>query len=109
MDEAADAAHAQVADTLTVALTGATGFIGHALQQRLVADGYAVRALVRPDSPRRARIAPGAEPVAAALDDRAALGRALDGVGAVVYAAGAVRSAERMPRPEYRQGSETMR
>lgn len=94
MDEAAGAAHAQVADTLTVALTGATGFIGYALQQRLVADGHDVRALVRPDSPRRARIVPGAEPVAVALDDRAALGRALDGIDAVVYAAGTVRGVD---------------
>lgn len=74
-----------------IALTGATGFIGQQLQKRLLADGYRVRALVRPESPNLDRLQPGCEAAPVKLDDRAALREALAGVSAVVYCAGSVR------------------
>jgi len=40
----------------TVLVTGAAGFIGSHLLARLIADGVAVRAMVRPGSPRAGRI-----------------------------------------------------
>lgn len=74
-----------------IALTGATGFIGQQLQQRLLADGYRVRALVRPDSPNPDRLQPGCQAASVYLNDRDALRDALTDVSAVVYCAGSVR------------------
>ena len=74
-----------------IALTGATGFIGQQLQKRLLADGYRVRALVRPDSRNLDRLQPGCEAAPVQLDDRAALHDVLADVSAVVYCAGSVR------------------
>ena len=71
-----------------VLLTGATGTVGHALAQRLVADGRRVRALVR--SPRRAQtlLGEGVEPVPGDVTDRASIAAALEGCAAVFHAAG---------------------
>ena len=77
--------------TSSIALTGATGFIGFQLQRRLAADGVTVRALVRPGSRYRDRVAEGVEVSDVALDDGPGLAAALNGVDAVIYAAGAVR------------------
>ena len=55
--------------TSRIALTGATGFIGFQLQRRLAADGFTVRALVRPGSRYRDRVAEGVEVSDVALDD----------------------------------------
>lgn len=77
----------------TVALTGATGFIGHELQGQMLAAGYRVRALVRPDSQRRSQLLDGVYAVDVSLDDERALTAALDGVATVIYCAGAVRGA----------------
>ncbi|MGB5622453.1 MAG: NAD(P)-dependent oxidoreductase [Gammaproteobacteria bacterium] len=74
-----------------IALTGATGFIGQQLQQRLLADGYRVRALVRPDSSKLDRLQPGCEAAPVQLNDRDALREVLADVSAVVYCAGSVR------------------
>jgi dihydroflavonol-4-reductase len=46
---------------LTVLVTGASGFIGSAVARQLVADGFSVRALVRPGSRREHLIALGIE------------------------------------------------
>ncbi len=74
-----------------VLLTGATGFIGRHLHLHLLDRGVAVRALVRPASVGRAGLDARCEVVAGELTDPAAWRRALDGAGAVVYGAGAVR------------------
>jgi uncharacterized protein len=71
---------ARSTETLTVAITGATGLIGRPLVASLVADGHVVRRITR--SPRE----PGDfawDPNAGRLDPRA-----LDGADAVVHLAG---------------------
>ncbi|MDT8398552.1 MAG: NAD(P)-dependent oxidoreductase [Pseudomonadales bacterium] len=71
----------------TVAVTGATGFIGRALLQRLQENHWRVRALTR-----RPRLNTDAiHWVSGDLDDRAALRELLVGASAVVHCAGAVR------------------
>ncbi|HEU4367969.1 MAG TPA: NAD-dependent epimerase/dehydratase family protein [Methylomirabilota bacterium] len=74
----------------TVALTGATGFIGRTVVRRLETAGLRVRALVRPTSDAAALPA-GVERVVGALDDAQSLGRLVHGARAVVHCAGAVR------------------
>lgn len=76
----------------TVALTGATGFIGGTLVRRLASAGFQVRALVRPTSDV-ASIPAGVERVVGSLEDAESLGRLVRGVRAVVHCAGAVRGA----------------
>ncbi len=75
----------------TIALTGATGFIGSSLAPRLAAAGWQVRALVRPSS-SRARLA-GLSPewIEGDLDDAASLRRLVSGAEVVVHCAGIVR------------------
>lgn len=73
----------------TVALTGATGFIGGVLLRSLVEQGFRVRALSR--RPRDSRA--GVEWIAGSLEDDAALARLVTGADAVVHCAGAVRGA----------------
>lgn len=80
-------------DRPTVALTGATGFLGRHLLASLAGAGWHVRALSR-----SGRIENGdgngsrAEVVAGGLGDAAALGRLLDGADALVHAAGLVKA-----------------
>jgi len=74
-----------------VLITGATGFIGRRLHRHLLERGVAVRALVRPASANTANLDPRCQVVTAELDDVPALGRALEGMAAVVCGAGAVR------------------
>lgn len=73
----------------TVAITGATGFIGRHLITHLASRGTTVRAVVRPDSPRQAP--PEAITVRAPLD-RDALTPAFAGADIVVHLAGVVAS-----------------
>ena len=75
----------------TVALTGATGFIGRTLGRRLQAAGFLVRALVRPTSD--VPLPAGFERVVGSLQDAESLARLVRGVRAVVHCAGAVRGA----------------
>lgn len=75
----------------TLALTGATGFIGRRLIIRLTAAGWAVRALQR--TPGRPASHEAVEWVTGSLEDPVSLARLLDGVDAVVHCAGAVRGA----------------
>ncbi|MGW1144609.1 NmrA family NAD(P)-binding protein [Streptomyces sp. NPDC002454] len=66
---------------MTVLVTGATGTVGRALVEHLLARGAQVRALTR--DPRRAHFPDGVEVVAGNLADPTGLDRAFDGVTAV--------------------------
>jgi len=77
----------------TIAVTGATGFIGAMLVDCLLAAGWNVRALVRSRSAHRIAEKPGLEAVAGSLEDGESLHRLVQGVAAVVHCAGAVRGA----------------
>jgi nucleoside-diphosphate-sugar epimerase len=79
----------------TLALTGATGFIGAALLKRLLVAGWAVNALCRSVPPhRRADHGDsGLRWFQGSLEDPESLKRLVAGVTAVVHCAGAVRGA----------------
>jgi len=79
---------------ICIALTGATGFLGRAIAQALLARGAVVRALAR--DPSRLPQAPGIEPVRGDLRDGASFAALLSGVEGVIHCAGLVkaRSAE---------------
>ena len=81
--------------TDTIALTGATGFVGAALAKRLTKAGYKVQALIRPSSIHKRPVDIAAEWVAGDLNDRQSLGQLVKGVDAVIHCAGAVRGATR--------------
>ena len=71
----------------TVLVTGATGFTGSYVAERLAREGVQVRALVRRDGAR----VPDATTVVGDLRDPASLAAAVDGVDAVVHCAVAYR------------------
>ena len=73
---------------MRILVTGATGFLGGALVPLLAREGHALRVLTRGEAP--AAEALGAEVVRAALDDDAAVRRAVAGVEAVYHLAGEV-------------------
>jgi nucleoside-diphosphate-sugar epimerase len=75
----------------TVAVTGAGGFIGAALCERLVAGGASVAGLELDPALRPRVEASGAEFRLADITDREALDRALKGVDALVHTAAYVR------------------
>ncbi len=77
----------------TIAVTGATGFIGAMLVDHLLAAGWNVRALVRSCSAHRISKTPGLEAVPGSLQDGESLNRLVQGAAAVVHCAGAVRGA----------------
>ncbi len=79
----------------TVALTGASGFVGAAIARRLAADHWPLRLLVRPGSEARLPPLAHAELVTGSLADRDSLTRLLAGATALVHCAGAVRGADR--------------
>ena len=66
-------------------VTGATGFIGGHLAQRLVAEGERVRCLVRPTSDTALLRALGVELAVGDLTDTGSLGRAMEGCASVVH------------------------
>src|SRR4051794_15370984 len=85
---------AGLASGAVILLTGATGNVGSALLQRLVADGHPVRALVR--DPRR--LGPDRVRVQIALgdlSDASSFRHALRGVKTVIHLAAAIRDQER--------------
>src|SRR5262245_9500384 len=91
---------------VSVLVTGATGFIGSHLADRLVSEGADVRCLVRPSRPhgRPARNLPpaAARPVLGDLVSGAGLSAALEGVELVFHLAGVTKAL----RPaEYYQGN----
>ena len=72
----------------TVALTGATGFVGRVTLDRLLDAGWQVRALTRRDQPKRA----GVKWVHGSLDDAASLTKLCEGADAVLHIAGVVNA-----------------
>ena len=76
---------------LTVAITGATGFIGNVLLKHLVEQGFNVRALYRPASTPRPEQTDSVQWLAGNLDDIESLRGLVAGVDSVVHCAGAVR------------------
>ncbi len=79
----------------TIAITGATGFIGSALAQRLAASGCHVQALVRPASIHKRPEKPNIRWIQGDLADLKGLQRLVRGADAVVHCAGTVRGATR--------------
>ncbi len=76
-------------------VTGATGFIGSHLAERLKSDGVDVRILLRETSNRQWIDHIGAELVVGSLSDLTSLRRAVEGVDMVYHVAGVVASKDR--------------
>lgn len=76
---------------ITVALTGATGFIGRVLLRHLVAQGFQVKALYRPASNSSPTPTNSVQWQAGDLADQMSLRTFVAGADAVVHCAGAVR------------------
>jgi nucleoside-diphosphate-sugar epimerase len=74
----------------TAFVTGGSGFVGGRLIERLVRDGWSVRALARSDRAADAVRARGAEPARGELGDRQALQDGLAGVDVCFHAAAKV-------------------
>jgi nucleoside-diphosphate-sugar epimerase len=72
----------------TVALTGATGFVGRVTLDRIIEAGWHVRALTRRDQPKK----PGVTWVHGALDQPDSLTELCDGANAVLHVAGVVNA-----------------
>lgn len=70
-----------------VLLTGATGFLGSAIARALLAEGHAVRALVRDGTPQTLLDGLGVEIASGDLLDAGSVGRAMAGCGAAVHCA----------------------
>jgi nucleoside-diphosphate-sugar epimerase len=77
----------------TIALTGATGFIGSTLACRLERAGWQLRVLVRSRSPRARLAGIAVQWIEGDLGDIESLRRLVRGAYAVVHCAGAVRGA----------------
>ncbi len=81
--------------TDTIALTGATGFIGAAVARRLTAAGHRIQALIRPASIHKKPTDITAAWIEGDLDDMPSLQRLVKGVAAVIHCAGTVRGSTR--------------
>ncbi|UCE56872.1 MAG: SDR family NAD(P)-dependent oxidoreductase [Desulfobacterales bacterium] len=75
----------------TIALTGATGFIGSILASSLINAGWQIQALVRPTSDRSHLRATCVKWIEGNLEDLDSLRRLVRNVDAIVHCAGAVR------------------
>ncbi|ATW02605.1 NAD-dependent epimerase/dehydratase family protein [Sphingorhabdus sp. YGSMI21] len=75
----------------TVAITGATGFVGSRMLDLVVREGYDARALTR----RKQDDRPGVTWVRGALDDKASLARLCSGADMVLHIAGVVNAPDR--------------
>lgn len=86
---------------MRIALTGATGFLGRYVVERLHAAGHALRCWRRPESDVAGLPADGIEWIGGELDDSPSTAKLIDGCDAVVHAAlaragdGFLRSANR--------------
>jgi dihydroflavonol-4-reductase len=72
-----------------VLLTGASGFVGRAILERLLGAGRSVRALTRSDAGAATLRAAGADVAIGDILDAAAIRRAAEGCGVVYHVAGA--------------------
>ncbi|MEK6542230.1 MAG: NAD(P)-dependent oxidoreductase [Pseudomonadota bacterium] len=72
--------------SLTLAVTGASGFVGHAVVDTALAEGHQVTALTRRPQPAR----DGVSWIEGTLEDTGALDRLMKGVDIVLHIAGAV-------------------
>src|SRR5438270_5465616 len=88
-----NAATRVLSPAMRVLLTGGSGFLGSYVAEQLAGEGHVVRALVRPKSDKgvldrlqRVEFAPGA------IEDRASLVSAVEGVDAIVHVAGIVKA-----------------
>lgn len=79
------------ADSKTVLITGATGFLGGRLAERLVQNGFRLKTLVRASSSTERLEALGATLCVGDLGDRVSIEAAMRGVDTVVHAAAATR------------------
>ena len=75
----------------SIAITGATGFIGGRIADRLLAAGYTVKALVRSTSPPKTSHEPAIQWIHGALEESDSLQRLVENVDAVIHCAGVVR------------------
>ena len=75
----------------SIAITGATGFVGGALLKRLSSMDWQIRALVRPGSMHKRLSQTAVEWIPGGLEDMESLRRLVAGVDVVVHCAGAVR------------------
>ncbi len=82
--------------TRTIAITGATGFIGGVLAKRLASAGWHLRALIRSTSYHKRPKDIVAEWITGDLEDIECLRRFVAGATAIVHCAGAVRGAVQM-------------
>lgn len=86
----------------TVLVTGATGFLGSSLVDRLLGDGARVRVLARSPVKAASLAGRGAEVVTGDITDRAAVGAAVDGAEVVYHLAGRLFQPG-VPASEYRR------
>src|SRR5206468_418786 len=77
---------------MKVLVTGASGFLGSHVAQQFAADGHSVRLLLRRTSSRRFLSGFVYEIALGDVSDPATLSSAVDGVDAVVHAAGLIRA-----------------
>ncbi len=84
---------------MDVFVTGATGFIGRRLCQRLIAKGHFVRCLVRPNSDLSPLQYLSVELWRGDVNDPASLEGALEGIQAVIHLVGIIR--ERPPQATF--------
>lgn len=75
----------------SILLTGATGFIGRRIQDRLISEGWHLRVLARSTSARAGNLHPKAEHIDGSFADIGALARGVAGTQAVINCAGSVR------------------
>ena len=86
-----------MADTAKTLITGATGLVGSAVARKLLAEGFPVRALVRPASPRFHLDGLDLEFVPGDIRDPVSVGRAMQGVRYVFHVAADYRLWARDP------------
>jgi nucleoside-diphosphate-sugar epimerase len=77
----------------TIALTGATGFIGRILALRLISAGWQIRGLVRPSSQGSSKVEIPIQWIQGDLGDPDSLRHLVSGADAILHCAGAVRGA----------------